>query len=182
MGISFCLLESNDGGERNLHATLYDESKQFIRPNIGFTYSRVAQTSWRRTDRVRGVRSNYEGDEYHRKRRKRLCPMLKLYPSMAGWASIERSDLMEMRLCLPARRSQGNQYWTLKRFWSASQMIDSKQYCGLITVSFASFSVYSFTPWMVALDTQTSNRPRAQNGPGHHNDDPTMVQKVRRET
>ena len=28
MGISFCILESNDGGERNLHATLYDESKQ----------------------------------------------------------------------------------------------------------------------------------------------------------
>ena len=37
MGIYFCLLESNDGGERNLHATLYDESKQFIRPNSGFT-------------------------------------------------------------------------------------------------------------------------------------------------
>ena len=24
----FCILESNDGGERNLHATLYDESPQ----------------------------------------------------------------------------------------------------------------------------------------------------------
>ena len=37
MGISFCLLEINDGGERNLHATLYDESKHFIIPNSGFT-------------------------------------------------------------------------------------------------------------------------------------------------
>ena len=26
----FCLLESNDGGERNLYATLYDEYKQMI--------------------------------------------------------------------------------------------------------------------------------------------------------
>ena len=33
----FYLLEINDGGERNLHATLYDESQKFIRPNSGFT-------------------------------------------------------------------------------------------------------------------------------------------------
>ena len=64
---------------------------------------------------------------------------LGLYPSTAGWALIERSDLMEMRLRLPARRSQGKQYWTRKRLWSASQIIDSEQHCGLITVSFASF-------------------------------------------
>ena len=69
-----------------------------------------------------------------------------LYPSTAVWDLIERSDLMDMILRLLALRSQGNQYWTRKRFWSASQMIDSKQYCGLITVSFASFFVYSFTP------------------------------------
>ena len=39
-----------------------------------------------------------------------------LYPSSAVWALIERSDLMEMRLRLPACRSQGNQYLTRKRF------------------------------------------------------------------
>ena len=33
----FCLLEINDGGERNLHATVYDESQQFVGPNSGFT-------------------------------------------------------------------------------------------------------------------------------------------------
>ena len=33
----FCLLEINDGGERNLHATVYDESQQFIGPNSDFT-------------------------------------------------------------------------------------------------------------------------------------------------
>ena len=54
-GISFCLLESNDKGERNLRATLYDYSEQFIRPRRGFIESSVAQTSWRRTNRVRGV-------------------------------------------------------------------------------------------------------------------------------
>ena len=105
-----------------------------------------------------------------------------LYPSTTGLDLIKKSDFMEMRLRLPVRRSQGNQYWTRKRFWSASQMIDSDLHCGLITVSFASFFVYSFTPWTLALDTRTSNLPRAQNGPGHHSDDPTMVQKVRRET
>ena len=45
---------------------------------------------------------------------------------------------------------------------------------------FCEIFVPSFTPWTLALDAQTSNRPRAQNGPGHHNDDPKMVQKVRR--
>ena len=71
---------------------------------------------------------------------------LELYPSTTGWALVERLDLVEMILRLPARRSRGNQYWTRKRSWSASQMINSGQHCGLITVSFASFFVHSFTP------------------------------------
>ena len=69
--------------------------------------------------------------------------MLRLYPSTMGSSLIKISDLIEMTLRLPARRSRGNQYWTRKRLWSASQMIDSKHHCGLITVSFASF--FSFT-------------------------------------
>ena len=79
--------------------------------------------------------------------------MLKLYPSTAGWASIERSDLMEMIFRLPARRSQGNQYWTRKIFWSASQMIASEQDCGPITVSFVRFSsphsLHERSHWML---------------------------------
>ena len=79
--------------------------------------------------------------------------MLKLYPSTAGWDSIERLDLMGMRLRLPMRRSQGNQYWTRKRFWSASQMIASKQDFSLTTVSFVSFSsphsLHERSHWML---------------------------------
>ena len=48
---------------------------------------------------------------------------LELYPSTAGWYLIERSDFMEMILRLPACWSRGNQYWTRKRFWSASQIV-----------------------------------------------------------
>ena len=108
--------------------------------------------------------------------------MLKLYPSTAVWDSIERLDLMEMRLRLPARRSQGNQYLTRKRFWSASQMIASEQDCGPITVSFVSFSfphsLHERSYWML-------EHPIAR----EHKTDLNiitlirkMVQKVRRET
>ena len=79
--------------------------------------------------------------------------MLELYPSTAGWALIEISGLLEMKLRLPVRRSQGNQYWTRKRFWSASQMIASEQDYDPITVSFVRFlfphSLHERSHWML---------------------------------
>ena len=79
--------------------------------------------------------------------------MLKVYPSTVVWALIERLDLMEMILRLPVRRSQGKQYWTRKKFWSASQMIAPEQDCVPITVSFVNFlsphSLHERSHWML---------------------------------
>ena len=55
--------------------------------------------------REKRVQNNYE-DTSIIEFQKRVFPMLKLYPSTAGWPLIERLDIMEMRLRLPAFRSQ----------------------------------------------------------------------------